>query len=371
MNCNKIKVMYLVLEMDLGGLQRIVNLLIRNINQEQFMPYLCCLDRGGLFFEQLKSDSIKTYILQRKPGPFDLRLFIKLCRILKEEKIDIVHSQNGCTLYAALAGRLTRVKSIIHTDHGRLVPDRWGAIIEDRFLSLLIDKFIGVSEELTEYLASKVRINRKKLMTIINGVDTERFKPINLAQQKMLKKAIGLNDRDKIIGTVCRLDPIKNLEFLINYMPSICEAVPECKLLIVGDGPHKEHLIAHTRNLGLESKVIFLGRKADIENILPLFDIYVNTSLSEGTSMTILEAMACGLPIVASAVGGNKKLVDDSNGRLFSLNDTDGFKRNIIELFKRPELLDEMSKNSRRKVEDHFSLEQMVKQYEQLYCSLY
>lgn len=371
MNQNKIKVLYLVLDMDLGGLQRIANLLIHRIDRKQFTPYLCCLDRGGLFSQQSKSNSVKTYVLQRRPGPFDMKLFKKLYSILKANQIDVIHSHNGCTLYAALAGKLARVKGIVHTDHGRLVPDRWGAIIEDRISSFFIDKFIGVSEELTEYLASKVRINRKKLMTIINGVDTERFKPINLAQQKMLKKAIGLNDRDKIIGTVCRLDPIKNLEFLINYMPSICEAVPECKLLIVGDGPHKEHLIAHTRNLGLESKVIFLGRKADIENILPLFDIYVNTSLSEGTSMTILEAMACGLPIVASAVGGNKKLVGSSNGRLFLLNDSEGFKGNIIELFKRPELLDEMGKNSRRKVKDLFSLEQMVKQYEQLYCSLY
>lgn len=361
----------MVLDMDLGGLQRIANLLIQKTDREQFIPYLCCLDGGGLFHDQLLVDSEKTYILQRKPGPFDMTLFKKLYKILKENKIDIIHSHNGCTLYAALAGKLARVKGIVHADHGRLVPDRWGAIIEDRYSSFFIDKFIGVSEELTEYLASKVKINRKKLMTIINGVDTEKFKPISLELRKKLKNAIDLNDRDKIIGTVCRLDPIKNLEFLIECMPSICEAIPECKLLIVGDGPAKEQLIAHTRNLGLESKVIFMGRKADIENILPLFDIYVNTSLSEGTSMTILEAMACGLPIVASAVGGNKKLVGSSNGRLFLLNDSEGFKGNIIELFKRPELLVEMGKNSRRKVEDHFSLEQMVKQYEQLYCTLY
>ena len=291
--------------------------------------------------------------------------------MLKENKIDIIHSHNGCTLYAALAGRFAQVKGIIHTDHGRLVPDRWGAIIEDRVSSLLIDKFIGVSEELTEYLASKVKINRKKLMTIINGVDTERFKPINLEQQNKLKKAIGLNNGDKIIGTVCRLDPIKNLEFLINCMPSICEAIPECKLLIVGDGPDSEQLLKHSQTLGLECKVIFMGRKADIENILPLFDIYINTSLSEGTSMTILEAMACGVPVIASLVGGNPAIVrEGKNGYLFPLDRTALLISRVLELLNNTRKRSEMGKEARKIIEIELSFDHMLQKYSELYINL-
>lgn len=369
-NSDKIKILYLVLEMELGGLQRIVNLVIDRIDRNKFTPYLCCLDRGGMFYEQLKSDSVKTYILQRRPGPFDIRMAIRLYKILRENKIDVIHSQSGCMGYAAIAGRLARVKGIIHTDHGRFVPDKRSAILEERISSILINRVIGVSEELTDYLASEVKIKREKLIIIINGVDVHRFIPLKSEQCKELRNGIGVDEEDKILGTVCRLEPVKNLEFLIDCMPFICEVVPGCKLLIVGDGPIKEHLIKYSESLGIDSKINFMGEQSDIEDILPVFDIYVCTSLSEGTSMTILEAMACGLPIVASAVGGNCKLVDDSNGRLFPLNDVDAFKRNIIDILNNARLMNEMGQNSRKKAENNFNFDQFVRQHEELYSSV-
>jgi len=367
---SKIKIMYLVLEMDLGGLQRIVNLLIQKINKDKFTPYLCCLDRGGLFYEQLKNEPLTTFILHRKPGPFDTRLFIRLYKILRENKIDIIHSQNGCSIYSALAGKLAQVKGIVHTDHGRLVPDKKSAILEDRISSLFFKRFVAVSEHLHGYLANVVKINKKKLMTIINGVDTDRFRPLEPEQRRELRNKLCLSDNDKIIGTVCRLDPIKNLEFLIRNMQSICEALPECKLLIVGDGPTREHLIGFAKSSGVASKVMFLGTRNNVEELLGTFDLYACTSLSEGTSMTILEAMSCGLPIVASAVGGNPALVDESNGSVFSPNNTEQFVKYIIRIINNPSRLKELGVNSRSKVESEFSFNRVVKQYEALYCSL-
>ena len=212
----------------------------------------------------------------------------------------------------------------------RLVPDRKGAIWEDRLSSIILDKYISVSEELTEYLASEIKINRKKLQTIVNGVDTQRFSPVDNTKIEMMKDGLSLGKADKIIGTVCRLDPIKNLDFLLECFPSILSSIPNCKIIIVGDGPSKGHLIKRAQELGLNNRVIFLGQRNDIENVMPVIDIYVSTSLSEGTSMTILEAMSCCIPIVASAVGGNTKLVDSSNGHLFPLNDADKFSKGII-----------------------------------------
>jgi glycosyltransferase involved in cell wall biosynthesis len=367
----RIGVLYVVLDMDLGGLQRIVNLLIRRIDKKQFIPYLCCLDRGGLFYDQLGMDFGHSYILKRKPGPFDLELFVNLYKLLRSNKIDIIHSQNGCSFYAALAGKMARVKGIIHTDHGRLVPDRKVAKLEDRIASLMMDRVIGVSEKLTEYLASEVKISGKKLMTIVNGADTQRFVPWEADQRQEARKAFGLNNTDKILGTVCRLDPIKNLELLIGSMPAICKTVPECKVLIVGDGPAESQLRNYAQRLGLNNMVIFAGRSAEIENVLPIFDLYVNTSVSEGTSMTILEAMSCGLPVVASAVGGNSMLVDSSNGALFPAGNKEMFEQKVINLLSNGEILIELGKESRRKVETNFSFDRVVKEYEELYRSLY
>lgn len=370
MSRDRIKIMYLALDMDLGGLQRVVNLMIRRIDKEQFEPYLCCLDRGGVFFDELGMESVPRYILGRRPGPFDFRLFLNLYRILKKNKIDIIHSQNGCSFYSALAGRLAGVKAIVHTDHGRLVPDRKVAKWEDRIASLMMDRFIGVSEDLTEYLASQVKISIKKLMTIVNGVDTQRFVPLEPEAREKARAVYGFDPGDKILGTVCRLDPVKNLELLIGNMPNICKAVPNCKALIVGDGPAEPHLRNYAKSLGLDNKVIFAGRSSEIEKVLPIFDLYVNTSLSEGTSMTILEAMSCGLPVVASDVGGNPSLVDSSNGSLFPAGNRKIFEQKVVDFLNSTDGLAELGRASRKKAETNFSFDRVVKQYEELYLSL-
>jgi sugar transferase (PEP-CTERM/EpsH1 system associated) len=366
----KIKILFLVLEMDLGGLQRIVNLLIRMLDKNVFEPYIVCLDRGGIFYEQASSACADSLILERKPGYFDKSLFVRLLKILKEKRIDIIHSHNGCLSYSALAGRLSGVKVLIHTDHGRLVPDKKTTMLEDSLFSCMMDRFIGVSTELSEYLRSTVKIGHKKVMTIINGVDVGTFRPRSQEERGGLRKLLGLAESDRILGTVCRLDPIKNISFMISCMPDIIRRVPATKLVIVGDGQIKNNLIQQADNLGISSSVLFLGLRQDIENIVPAFDAYVCTSLSEGTSMTILEAMSCGLPVVASNVGGNVRLVNGSNGILFPLSNTESFIDGIVKILHNEMVRSEMGKRSRERVEKDFSIERMVKKYEQLYFSL-
>ena len=370
MKPQKLRILFLVLEMDFGGLQRVVNLLIRMIDPDVFEPYLVCLDHGGVFYEQAASVCADSFIVGRRPGAFDKDLFLRLLAILKNNKIDIIHSHNGCSSYAALAGRLVGVKGIIHTDHGRLVPDKKTAILEDRLSSYLMNRVIGVSTELTEYLRSTVHISNKKLRTIINGVDDQAFRPRSSAERDALRSQFGYNENDKVIGTVCRLDPIKNLAFMISCMPAILRKVPAAKLVIIGDGPVRTSLIKQVDALGISSTIQLPGLRRDIGNLMPLFDVYACTSLSEGTSMTILEAMSCSLPIVASAVGGNVRLVDDTNGFLFPQGDAERFVDAIVKLFGEETGRSMMGKRSRERIQRDFCLERMVHEYERLYVSL-
>lgn len=366
----KARVLFLVLEMDLGGLQRLVSLLISKIDKARFEPYIVCLDRGGVFFEQASKASAGAYILGRKPGLFDRHLFVQLLKIVRQEKIDIIHSHNGCSSYAVLAGRLAGVKGIVHTDHGRLVPDKKSAILEDRASALLMDRFVGVSAELSAYIVSTLRVDARKVRTILNGVDDRSFCPREVGERLAQRARLGLAPEDKVIGTVCRLDPIKNLGFMIACMPAILRNVPNAKLLIAGDGPERASLEAQAESLGLTSCVRFLGLRRDTESVMPAMDLYACTSLSEGTSMTILEAMACGLPVVASAVGGNVRLIDQLSGILFSLDDRDEFVDGVTSLLLSESARAECGRQARRKVEAEFSLEQMVRTYEQLYSEL-
>jgi glycosyltransferase involved in cell wall biosynthesis len=344
-----------------------INLLIQRLNKESFEPYLVCLDRGGVFYEEAANVCAGSFVLNRQPGLFDRRLFAKLYSILKKYEIDIIHSNNGCSSYAALAGKLAGVKVITHTDHGRLLPDKKAAILEDRISSYMMDRYIGVSEELTNYLASKVKIPRNKLMTIINGVDTDTFSQATAERRFAARQALGFSEADKIIGTVCRLDPIKNLELMISCMPAIVKAIPDAKLAIVGDGAARDVLAALTGNLQLGAVVNFLGQKEGIENILPAFDVYACSSLSEGTSMTILEAMSCGLPIIASDVGGNARLVNSTNGILFPLKEKNDFVRGIVHFLSDKQDSAAKGMQSRLKVEKDFSIARMVRTYEELY----
>jgi len=365
-----IKIVHIVLDMDLGGLQRIVNQLINKTDRQIFRTYLCCLDRGGMFYEHLQSDVTSKCILGRKPGPFDIGMLYKLIRIIKDNRIDIVHSNNGCTLYATVAGKLSGVRGIIHTDHGRLIPDKQSTILEDRYSSCFIDRFVGVSSQLTEYLASVVKVNKKKLKTIVNGVDSAKFIPLSNEERIARRMSLGFSPGTKIIGTVCRLDPIKNLRMLIECIPGIVRIIPDCQVIIVGDGPDKNSLKDIACQLNINSKITFLGAVEDVEKVMPILDLYVNTSLSEGTSMTILEAMSCGLPVVASAVGGNVSLIDDSNGVLFPSGEAGSFREHVIEILRDPILMKAMGRRSRELVESRFSFDRVVEHYENLYREL-
>ena len=362
-----IRVLHVVLDMDLGGLQRVVNILVRNMDQSVFTPSVCCLDRGGLFLEGLEQDGFETTVLGRRPGLFDARLFARLVGLVRRKRIEVIHSHNGCTLYGALAGRLGGVRGIVHTDHGRLVPDRQGAILEDRYCSRMINAFVGVSEELTEYLAATVGVGRSRLRTVINGVDCDHFHPFSAEQRRQGRRELGLPEDSLVLGTLCRLDPIKNLGLMVRGFSEVSSRLPGSVLVIAGDGPSERELKEQVAALGLEGSVMFLGRRDDPEKILPLLDLYLSTSHSEGTSMTILEAMACCVPVVATAVGGNVRLVDESVGVLVPPGDEGVLLQEVARLLSAPRSLSALGEGARRVAVERYAAAHFVRAYEDLY----
>ncbi len=367
MQSASIKILYVALDLDLGGLQRIVHLLIEGLDRRRFEPVLCCFDRGGVFYDTLRAEGVAGCILHRRPGPFDTVLLRNLIRYVRENSITVIHSQNACALYAGLAGLLTGVP-VIHTDHGRLVPDKRTAVWEDWLASHCLHAIVGVSEELTTYLNSHLGIAAKKLKTIVNGVDTDRFIPLTREQKNRLRAQSGLAPNDLVLGTVCRFDPIKNLPFMISSMPEIVKRVPHAKLVIVGEGPMRQSLEKMIQALDMTRHIAIWPRREDIEQVMPQFDVYVCTSLSEGTSMTILEAMACGLPVVASAVGGNCSIVDSASGILCPLNDSDAYISNIVRLLLDPLWAASMGAQSRSRAEKVYPVSRTAHRYQALYA---
>ena len=367
---SKIRVMHIVLSMHFGGLEGIVNKIVKKIDREKFLSYVCCLDDGGELLDDLPEHYAKKYVFARKPGKLDFALLVKLIGVIRREGIDIIHSHSGCTFYSAIAGRLGRVRGIIHTDHGRLTPDKKGLILEDRIFSRFMDRFVGVTEDLTAYLKNRVGVPSQKLATITNGVDTEIFKPLSRDKIDSIKTNLGIKSDSRVIGVVCRLENVKNIPFLLRTIANMLRE-RDYVLLLVGEGMARGEIEKTILELELRNSVILLGQRSDIPLLMSLFDVFVLPSISEGTSMTILEAMACGVPVVASNVGGNPKLIQDGvTGFLFDLKRPDILKQSIHKILTDTSIATSFGRAGRKRVETMFSFEKMLNSYTQIYLEL-
>jgi glycosyltransferase involved in cell wall biosynthesis len=227
-------------------------------------------------------------------------------------------------------------------------------------LSAWVKEYTCVSRDMETWLKDKIKIKRP-LTQIYNGIDTRTFTPDGSSNENRLK--LGLNEKDILIGVVGRLDPIKNHAMLFKTFERINSDNSNVKLLVVGDGPERKSL-EHLAGNGVH----FLGNRADVPDILRTLDIFTLPSINEGISNTILEAMATGLPVVATNVGGNPEIIDDGKtGQLVPSGDPAALGAALSDYIKSPQLRASHGSQGRIRVEELFSIEKMVSEYESVY----
>jgi sugar transferase (PEP-CTERM/EpsH1 system associated) len=231
----------------------------------------------------------------------------------------------------------------------------------------MVDQFVTVSRDLGRWLVEDIGISGHKVMSICNGVDTERFSP---GGRQAARAALGIGPESIVIGTVGRLDPVKDHVGLLQAFSQLA-ADPRALLVIVGDGPTRATLAATAAGLGLGGRVRLLGERDDVPAVLTGFDIFVLSSIAEGMSNAILEAMATGLPVVATRVGGNPELVaDGSSGFLVEPGSPAALADALRRYLGDPGLLARHGRAARELAQAEFSLERMVGEYGQLYGRL-
>ena len=366
-----IKVAQIIYSLNPGGLENGIINLVNNMDDFKFENTICCLTQGGDFEKRLNKN-IKVSKMFKKPGN-DYQLYIKLIKYLKEIKPTIVHTRNWAGMDGIIAAKMAGVPIIVHGEHGFEITDLTGQNKKRKFirklvLSTIVDKIVTVSKNLKNRLINEIKIKPEKIIHIPNGVDTNKF---NIYRKEFTRKKFGFKKEDFIIGIVARLDPIKNHKTLISAFKEIVTIHPNTNLVIVGDGPLRNKLENQTYQLSINNKVIFMGERNDVPEILKTFDIFVLPSLNEGMSNTILEAMATGIPVIASNVGGNPELVvDERTGFLFPSNDVESLVQKIKTYILHPELKQKHGYNAHKRVEEKFSLDQMVRRYEELYLEL-
>jgi sugar transferase (PEP-CTERM/EpsH1 system associated) len=362
-------VVHVVHSLHVGGLENgVVNLV--NESRPGLRHTIVCLTTEGPLRARL-APGIDVLALGKRPG-HDVRGFGRLVRTLRELRPAIMHSRNWATFDAVLAAGLARVPAIVHGEHGRDITDPEGRNVRRRRLrrlfAPLVNRFVTVSSDLQRWLVEDVHIPASKVVTICNGVDTTRFAPGNVVAART---ALGLPADVLVVGTVGRLDPVKDQAGLIQAFDRLRARHPRAVLVIAGDGPCRQDLQAQVATLGLGDRVRLLGERKDVPTVLQALDVFVLPSIAEGISNTILEAMATGVPVVATRVGGSPELVDSgATGVLVPRQDPEALAAAIGSYLADPGLLARHGRAARQRVLDRFGLATMRDAYAALYSDL-
>lgn len=378
------KILHVVHSLQVGGLENgLVNLLNR-LDPDRFQQTVCCLTSAGKFAERIESRDVNIIELHQSAGKFRFPV-LSLAKTFRKFGPDVVHTRGWPTIDAVFAAKVARVPHIIHGEHGREYSDPEGANWKRnqvrRLVGGLVDRYVVVCDFFSPWLVKSCGVNRAKILYIPNGVDTERFTPNfgsktsaspedDLARRQ-LRSELGLPSDGLLLGSVGRLDPVKDLPTLLKAFTKLAGVRSDAKLVIVGDGPIRDSLRSLADDLGLQSQILWLGDRRDIASLLRCFDLFVQTSIFEGMSNTLLEAMASGLPLIATDTGGNPELVQPGvNGALVKVGDVDGLAAVLKSYLCDGELRANQGRMSRALARSRFDLAIMAERYSRMYDEL-
>jgi glycosyltransferase involved in cell wall biosynthesis len=361
--------MFLHTEMPVGGAETLLVNLVRRLDPQRIRAEICCLKRPGPLGEVLGREfPLYSGLLKHK---YDPRVLVRLTLLLRRRKIDaIVTVGAGDRMFwGRLAARLAGVPVVLCALHSTGWPDCVGRL--NRLLTPLTDGFIAVAEEHARYLRQAERFPAAKVFVIRNGVDVERFHPA--MRNSPLASRLGLPAQAPTVGIIAALRPEKDHELFLRAAARVRQAVPAARFLIVGDGQRRAALEQLAGDLKLNGAVSFLGTRSDIPDLLSLMDTVALTSKMEANPVTLLEALACGKPVVAPRVGSIGEAVRDGiTGKLYPAGDENALVAALVELLNDPAQAAAMGRAGRDDVVVRWSLDQMVGGYqdliEQLWC---
>jgi len=365
---SRINIMHIVFSLDTGGAERMVYELAKRLDKGNFDCSVCSLTGEGVFSNRLRKAGINVFCINKSKG-VDFSLFLKLVKIFKKERIDIVHTHDSSTiLYGTIAAKLAGVPCVINTEHGGIYFETPRKKIISRFLWRLNNRVVCVSNSIKNDLNQMGLLN-SKAEVIPNGIGLDKFDiEVDIKQKR---KELGLSSSDFVICSVGRLSKEKNQKMLIDSAEYILEEIPNAKFIIVGDGPLKENLQYLVHSKGLEKYVIFLGEREDVPEILKISDCFVNCSNYESFGLAIVEAMASGIPVVATDSGGVGEIIrNDEIGTLIFRNDTKGLIEAVVRLKKGKEFLQGLIQKGKEYAQTHYVLNRMVDKYNNLYLGL-
>lgn len=359
---------------DVGGLENGVVNLINHMPPGAYRHMVVALTEVTDFKLRLKRPDVECVALHKAPG-HGARLYPSLWRLLRARRPAIVHTRNLAALEMQVAAWAAGVPVRIHGEHGRDIDDLDGTSRRHqrlrRLYSPFVHRYVALSQDLERYLTGPVGIAPRRIAQIYNGVDAEKFAPAAAAGLRALP-GCPFAGPGWWVGTVGRMAAVKNQTLLARAFLLARAADPgfaaEARLVMVGDGPLRAQAQAILESGGAGEAAWLPGERSDVADVMRALDCFVLPSLAEGISNTILEAMACGLPVLATAVGGNVELVDAGrNGMTVPNDDPEAMAQSLLHLWRNAEASQRMGRAGRADVEQRYSMQAMVTAYRRLY----
>jgi len=365
----KKRIVHLTYDMRIGGTETVIKNLIEGTDKDKFSVEILCIEPNlGPFGEQLVEEGYQITNLFWHGG-FDLQLISAVRKFIKIKQVDILHChQYTPWVYGVVAAAFTQTK-VVFTEHGRFYPDSssWKRKFINPLLLAFTNQITSISEATKQALVKYEYIPEKKIKVIYNGIDPLQ---VDSNEVEKLKTQLQIPESAKILGTVARLDPIKNQAMMLEAFSQVIANAPNTYLIIVGDGEERGKLERTVDKLNIRENVKFVGYITQPVNYIKMMDVFLLSSLSEGTSMTLLEALSLSKPCVVTDAGGNAEVIQDGvNGLVTENKMTLAFATAINKLIKNDEQLKEYSQNSLTVFNENFTNSAMNLQYQKLYLS--
>ena len=375
---DKINILFVIPTLTIGGAEIQLYNLVKGLDKNKYKITVCCTTMGGAFVDRFEKIGIRPIIL-RKKHKLGFLVLIRLIEIIRKQKIDIIHTWLfTANVWGRLAAKVCGVRIIISSERNVTF---WKSGVY-RFIEKVLAPFSSVilanSQGVRDSLITFDRIPASKVKVIHNGLDLSRFDCMSNYDDSAIRNEYGIDSHCIVIGNVCRIHPQKDLDTFTEMASLLIERYKNLSFLIIGgaylgqERPYMEHIVRRINALELSDKVTITGFVEDVPEFLSRVDIFVQTSTREGLSNALMEAMAMGKAVVATAVGGTPELIDDGiNGYLVSPKDVNAISDRVGILIENLHIRSRFGDAAKITIQEKFSLETMVDNMQRLYEELY
>jgi glycosyltransferase involved in cell wall biosynthesis len=365
----KIRLLHITQTLFYGGMERLIADMVRRIDHDRFDVHVLCTTLFGKFSEGL--DEVAGLHLARPLTRSSLVWPASLRDDIRKIAPDVVHSHSGIWFKASAAARLAGVKRIVHTEHGRAKPDPWSHRLVDAIGARRTDVVVAVSAPLATQLEHDLRIPHRKIVVVTNGVDTDLHRPVT--DDGVVRRELGIPADTPILGSIGRLQPIKGYDVMVEAFAILrarWSGGPPPVLVVGGEGSERPALEQRVREHGLGGAVHLLGWRDDIRSLHASFTLFTMSSHSEGTSVSLLEAMSAGICPVVTDVGANSAVLGEPlRHRLVPAAQPGLLADAWLEALRDADRRCRDAATARTRVVTDFGLDAMVRAYEGIYSS--